>query len=181
MTSPLVEQVAGDFADELRKWWSFDDGQFHTHSWHSREDFIADKLPSLLERAIQQAVGDGWRDIVEMCAKVAETNPYEEPNMRAVEEFVSRPIRRQIAAAIRALPLPPGAPKPPRRSAEEVAVQNAVDRQKSEMLLELYARFEANVVIGRNQFLEIARRWGISFSASGVEAAAIKADRRETT
>jgi hypothetical protein len=37
-----------DFADELRKWWSFDAGQRHTHSWHGREDFIAKKLPELL-------------------------------------------------------------------------------------------------------------------------------------
>lgn len=39
-----------EFADELRKWWSFDDRQHHTHSWHSREDFIAEKLPELLKR-----------------------------------------------------------------------------------------------------------------------------------
>lgn len=39
-----------EFAEELRKWWSFDDGQIHTHSWHSREDFIERKLPGLLDR-----------------------------------------------------------------------------------------------------------------------------------
>jgi hypothetical protein len=39
--------IAG-FAAELRKWWSFDDRQMHTHSWHSREDFIERKLPELL-------------------------------------------------------------------------------------------------------------------------------------
>lgn len=39
------------FADELRKWWSFDDGQMHTHSWHDRENFIERKLPSLLAEA----------------------------------------------------------------------------------------------------------------------------------
>lgn len=38
------------FASELRKWWSFDGGQMHTHSWHSREDFIEKKLPELLRR-----------------------------------------------------------------------------------------------------------------------------------
>lgn len=36
------------FAAELRKWWSFDDGQVHTHSWHTREDFIEKELPALL-------------------------------------------------------------------------------------------------------------------------------------
>lgn len=36
------------FAEELRKWWSFDDRQRHSHSWHSREDFIQKKLPDLL-------------------------------------------------------------------------------------------------------------------------------------
>jgi hypothetical protein len=39
-----------DFAEELRKWWSFSDSQVHTHSWHSREDFIEKKLPSLLNK-----------------------------------------------------------------------------------------------------------------------------------
>lgn len=41
-------QRVRDFATELRKWWSFDDRQQHTHSWHSREDFIEKKLPGLL-------------------------------------------------------------------------------------------------------------------------------------
>jgi hypothetical protein len=36
------------FTDELRQWWSFDDHQQHTHSWHTREDFISKKLPELL-------------------------------------------------------------------------------------------------------------------------------------
>lgn len=36
------------FAWELRKWWSFDDRQQHTHSWHSREDFIERRLPEIL-------------------------------------------------------------------------------------------------------------------------------------
>lgn len=44
--SPVTS--AASFAVELRKWWSFDDGQMHTHSWHSREDFIEKKLPELL-------------------------------------------------------------------------------------------------------------------------------------
>lgn len=43
------------FAAELRKWWSFDDGQMHTHSWHSREDFIERKLPELLSSVAQAA------------------------------------------------------------------------------------------------------------------------------
>ncbi len=33
---------------ELRKYWSFSDGQQHTHTWHSREDFIFKVLPDLL-------------------------------------------------------------------------------------------------------------------------------------
>jgi hypothetical protein len=37
------------FAEELRKWWSFDDRQVHTHSWHSREDFIKDKMCELID------------------------------------------------------------------------------------------------------------------------------------
>lgn len=26
--------------DQLREWWSFDQYQIHTHSWHDREDFL---------------------------------------------------------------------------------------------------------------------------------------------
>ena len=37
-----------EFASELRKWWSFDDHERHTHSWHDREDFIEKRLPALL-------------------------------------------------------------------------------------------------------------------------------------
>ena len=40
------------FADELRKWWSFDNGQVHTHTWHSREDFIEKALPKLLSQTL---------------------------------------------------------------------------------------------------------------------------------
>jgi len=47
MTDPTNEELAA-FAAELRKWWSFDDRQFHTHTWHTREDFIRDELPKLL-------------------------------------------------------------------------------------------------------------------------------------
>jgi hypothetical protein len=42
------EMIRG-FAAILRKWWSFDDRQLHTHSWHSREDFIEQKLPGLID------------------------------------------------------------------------------------------------------------------------------------
>jgi hypothetical protein len=42
-------RVAADqFAEILREHWSFDARQQHTHSWHSREDFIQDELPKLL-------------------------------------------------------------------------------------------------------------------------------------
>jgi hypothetical protein len=29
-----------EFADELHKWWSFDDRQFHTDCWHSLQRWI---------------------------------------------------------------------------------------------------------------------------------------------
>ena len=29
---------------EIRKWWTFNEYQEHTHSWHTREDFIEQKL-----------------------------------------------------------------------------------------------------------------------------------------
>jgi hypothetical protein len=52
------------FAIELRKWWSFDDYQHHTHSWHSREDFIEKKLPSMLAGTVAVPVED-WRIVVD--------------------------------------------------------------------------------------------------------------------
>jgi hypothetical protein len=45
-----------DFAEELRKWWSFDDRQQHTHSWHDRENFIEKKLPELLKAERASAI-----------------------------------------------------------------------------------------------------------------------------
>lgn len=43
------------FAAELRKWWRFDDRQHHTHTWHTREDFIEQALPGLLTAALSSA------------------------------------------------------------------------------------------------------------------------------
>jgi hypothetical protein len=42
------EQDRRDFAEVLRCYWSFDNGQQHTHSWHDREDFIRGRLPAML-------------------------------------------------------------------------------------------------------------------------------------
>lgn len=47
---PKPQVVSVAFAAELRKWWSFDNYQHHTHSWHTREDFIDKRLPELLEQ-----------------------------------------------------------------------------------------------------------------------------------
>ena len=65
-----MNMTVNDFADELRKWWAFDDRQQHTHSWHGREDFIKDKLPELLRGAVNlkkrpvawrvKDYADGW-------------------------------------------------------------------------------------------------------------------------
>lgn len=53
----ILARAEVQFADELRKWWSFDDGQRHTHSWHDREYFIEKELPTLLCRLLEaQAV-----------------------------------------------------------------------------------------------------------------------------
>lgn len=52
-----------EFAAELRKWWSFDDHQQHTHSWHSREDFIEKQLPKLLAEFSQDAVNEYRGDL----------------------------------------------------------------------------------------------------------------------
>lgn len=60
-TSPLFKRVPGQwpqnespapdaltpFRKEIREWWSFNSAQRHTHSWHTREDFIK-RLPEIL-------------------------------------------------------------------------------------------------------------------------------------
>jgi hypothetical protein len=33
---------------DIRKWWSFSNSQQHTHSWHSREDFIEELRKRIL-------------------------------------------------------------------------------------------------------------------------------------
>lgn len=52
-----------EFVNELRKWWSFDDRQQHTHSWHSREDFIENVLPKLLARYSQEVIAERLGDL----------------------------------------------------------------------------------------------------------------------
>lgn len=49
LTKESVERALR-FADELRKWWRFDNEQQHTHSWHDREDFISQKLPAIIDQ-----------------------------------------------------------------------------------------------------------------------------------
>lgn len=36
----VLEEAIGWHRENIRRFWSFDDKQWHTHSWHSREDFI---------------------------------------------------------------------------------------------------------------------------------------------
>lgn len=51
-----------DFINTLRNWWSFDNGQVHTHNWHSREDFIQRVLPKF---SIEKKASDGGEAITE--------------------------------------------------------------------------------------------------------------------
>jgi hypothetical protein len=53
----IPKEVINKFAEELRKWWSFDDRQIHTHTWHSREDFIVEVLPGLFATAMSSQRG----------------------------------------------------------------------------------------------------------------------------
>lgn len=45
-----------EFAAALRTYWSFDERQQHTNSWHSREDFIEKVLPDLLDDFAQERI-----------------------------------------------------------------------------------------------------------------------------
>lgn len=51
------------FAEVLRKWWSFDEGQQHTHSWHDRENFIERELPRLLAKVARDAENAALGDL----------------------------------------------------------------------------------------------------------------------
>jgi hypothetical protein len=56
-----LEAIVGKLPELLRKWWSFGSKQQHTHSWHTREDFLAELekavagKPSLLDSTPQAA------------------------------------------------------------------------------------------------------------------------------
>lgn len=76
------------FATELRKWWSFDDGQMHTHSWHSREDFIKDKLPQLLGGGVKPV--SEWKIVVDKPVLIYVVHPnaaFEKDEMRRKSEW----------------------------------------------------------------------------------------------
>ncbi len=47
-----IDAMCRRFARELREWWSFNDQQIHTHTWHTREDFIEKMLPKLVAEAM---------------------------------------------------------------------------------------------------------------------------------
>lgn len=55
--------TTNEFAEELRKYWSFDDRQVHTHTWHSREDFIERVLPDLLDDVREEAINNRLSEI----------------------------------------------------------------------------------------------------------------------
>lgn len=46
--SPDPHSIVERLKTELLKWWSFDDYQRHTHTWHTRTDFIFTELPKIL-------------------------------------------------------------------------------------------------------------------------------------
>lgn len=79
---------AGAFAIELRKWWSFDDGQMHTHSWHDRENFIK-RLPELIVGVVAVPV-DEWRIVIDervLIYVVHEHAQFEKDNARRLVEW----------------------------------------------------------------------------------------------
>lgn len=54
------------FAEVLREWWSFSDQQQHTHSWHTREDFIERELPKLLKSHRAEQVRGLSREVADL-------------------------------------------------------------------------------------------------------------------
>jgi hypothetical protein len=75
------------FADELRKWWSFDDRQFHTHSWHTREDFTKEKLPELLAAQRLEARGEVTEATIERAARAMRQRSLENLGISPAHEW----------------------------------------------------------------------------------------------
>ena len=44
------------FRERLLKFWTFDENQRHTHSWHTRTDFAFKELPILIETIVRAAL-----------------------------------------------------------------------------------------------------------------------------
>lgn len=94
------DEAAKGFAAILRKWWSFDDRQLHTHSWHSREDFIEQKLPTLIDEIRRTAVAlpeptEGQVEALRKELQVSSDHDYRPWSQ----------IKTALSAALRALPL----------------------------------------------------------------------------
>ena len=126
MTERSSPDSVQTFAEELRKWWSFDERQHHTHSWHDRENFIERKLPELLkppfigcsnslcvyyagrQAPVKDDVAQGVpaTDIAEKCARIAERH-VGAGNSPAYDEAcrdIAKAIRDAMASRSAALP-----------------------------------------------------------------------------
>lgn len=84
----MTDTLVGRLQEALKQWWSFDDRQRHTHSWHTRTDFIYTELPKLvapfeaeIERLTREVAGyqetirlsNAWdfpRDIQELSVRL---------------------------------------------------------------------------------------------------------------
>lgn len=107
MTQPdpraLVAEAVASVARELRLWWSFDDRQQHTHSWHTREDFIERALPDLMDNALTAALDRAERaerdlaEAVGLLRRQHESEDDECPDCRDVTAFLSRHAPAQEA------------------------------------------------------------------------------------
>lgn len=77
------------FATELRKWWSFDDGQMHTHSWHSREDFIEGRMRELIDTETKPLHSE-----IELLRKLAKEQGQEIAITRERDERLERALTK---------------------------------------------------------------------------------------
>lgn len=80
----ILQTLQQEAREKLRRWWSFSDNQNHTHSWHTREDFIEKELPMLIASAFQAGkdaavgyieshqksdgnlpIGESWKEVLQ--------------------------------------------------------------------------------------------------------------------
>ena len=93
----MTDTLVGRLQEALKQWWSFDDRQRHTHSWHTRTDFIYTELPKL--------VAPFEAEIERLTADVARIKIQRSNALLDMEEFMNKAAAAEssLSEAVKAL------------------------------------------------------------------------------